>query len=58
MGTILKDAAQLGFNELLVENRRLKTLGHSLVLLYPNFLLEECRQLLQKWEQIPGRQIY
>jgi tRNA(Arg) A34 adenosine deaminase TadA len=57
-GTTVMELAQLGFNELLLENRRLKTQGHSLVELYPNFLLEECRRLLKKWEQLPGRQTY
>jgi tRNA(Arg) A34 adenosine deaminase TadA len=57
-GTTVKDVAQLGFNELLLDNRQMKTLGQSPVVLYPGFLLDECRQLLVKWEKVPGRRIY
>jgi hypothetical protein len=28
------------------------------VAIYPGFLADECRQLLSKWAQIPGRQVY
>lgn len=57
-GTAVRDVAQLGFNELLLENRQMKTLGQSPVVIYSNFLLDECRRLLKRWEQIPGRKIY
>jgi guanine deaminase len=57
-GTTVMELVHLGFNELLLENLQMKTLGQSPVVLYPNFLLEECRRLLERWEQIPGRQTY
>ena len=57
-GTTVMELAQLGFNELLLDNRHMKTLGQSPIVLNPDFLLEECRRLLERWEQIPGRQTY
>lgn len=57
-GTAIAELAQLGFNELQLGNRHLKTQGQSPVEIYPDFLVEECRRLLEKWEQVPGRQTY
>ncbi len=57
-GTAIREVAALGFNELLIGNRQLKDLGGSPVAIYPGFLLEECRELLQQWLQVPGRRLY
>jgi guanine deaminase len=57
-GTTIEEVAQLGFNELTIGSRQVKALGRSPVAIYPGFLAEECRQLLVKWDQIPGHQVY
>jgi tRNA(Arg) A34 adenosine deaminase TadA len=57
-GTAIIEVAQLGFNELTLNNRQMRKLGRSLVAIYPGFLADECRQLLAEWARMPGRQVY
>jgi len=57
-GTTIGEAASLGFNELTICIQDLKTFGNSPLVIYPGFLVDECRQLLRAWEKIPGRQVY
>lgn len=57
-GTGIRDVARLGFNELSVSNRRLKTLGGSPVELTPGFLVDECLKLLSDWAELPERRVY
>jgi guanine deaminase len=57
-GTTIQDVAHLGFNEMTIGSQQIQTLGKSPVAIYPAFLLAECRQLLEIWEQIPGRLVY
>ena len=57
-GTTVADVKALGFNELAISNRRLKTLGGSPVALVPGFLRDECRALLEHWREDPDRRIY
>ena len=57
-GTTIEEVARLGFNEMALESRQMQTLGRSPVVIYPGFLLAECRQLLATREQMPGRQVY
>jgi tRNA(Arg) A34 adenosine deaminase TadA len=57
-GTAIIEVAQLGFNELTLNNRQMRELGRSLVAIYPGFLADECRQLLAEWARMPERQVY
>ncbi len=57
-GTTVADVNALGFNELTITNRRLKTLGRSPVEIVPGLLREECRELLLHWQQLPHRKTY
>jgi guanine deaminase len=57
-GTAIIEVAQLGFNELTLDNRQMRDLGRSPVAIYPGFLADECRQLLAEWARMPGRQVY
>lgn len=57
-GTAIADVAALGFNELTIGNAEMKAAGNSPVVIYPHFLEEECRELLQRWLAIPGRRLY
>jgi guanine deaminase len=57
-GTTIDEVAQLGFNEMSISNKQMQALGRSPVVIYPGFLVEECCELLTRWAQIPGRQIY
>lgn len=57
-GTAIADVAALGFNELTISNEQLKAVGRSPVIIYPGFLVEECRDLLQQWLATPGHRIY
>ena len=57
-GTAIIDAARLGFHELTLSNRQMQELGRSPVAIYPGFLAGECRQLLDDWARMPGRQVY
>jgi guanine deaminase len=57
-GTAIGEAARLGFNELTLGSRQMQELGRSPVVIYPGFLVDECRQLLADWARMPGRQVY
>lgn len=57
-GTTIQEVARLGFNEMSIGSHQMRTLGKSPVVIYPAFLLAECRQLLKIWDQIPGRLVY
>jgi tRNA(Arg) A34 adenosine deaminase TadA len=57
-GTSIADVAALGFNELTISNEQMKTAGRSPIIIYPGFLVEECRALLQQWLATPGHRIY
>ncbi|MGH9320071.1 MAG: nucleoside deaminase [Vicinamibacteria bacterium] len=57
-GTTVKDVKRLGFNELAISNRRLSKLGGSPVEIVPNFLREECLELLEAWRRLPTRKTY
>jgi guanine deaminase len=57
-GTSIGEAARLGFNELSLGNRQMQELGRSPVAIYPGFLADECRELLDAWARIPGHQVY
>lgn len=57
-GTTIRDVKRLGFNELVVSNRRLKTLGESRVQVVPGFMREACLELLEAWSALAGRKTY
>lgn len=57
-GTTIRDVKRLGFNELVVSNRRLKSLGRSGVELVAGFMKEECLQLLDDWNALEERAVY
>jgi guanine deaminase len=57
-GTTIFEVARLGFNEMTIGIQQMQSLGRSPVVIYPDFLLAECRKLLQTWEEIPGRLVY
>jgi tRNA(Arg) A34 adenosine deaminase TadA len=49
-GTTVRDVKRLGFNELVVSNQRLKTLGGARVELVSGFMRDECQKLLDDWK--------
>jgi guanine deaminase len=57
-GTTVRDVSALGFNELTISNRRLKTLGRSPVEIVPGFLREQCQELLDDWRRLPNQRTY
>lgn len=57
-GTTVRDVNALGFNELTISNRRLKTLGRSPVEIVPAFLRGECQDLLDYWRLLPDKKTY
>jgi guanine deaminase len=57
-GTTVSDVKALGFNELTISNRRLKSLGGSPVEIVPGLLREECRELLAHWARLPDKRLY
>jgi guanine deaminase len=57
-GTSVRDVRALGFNELVISNRRLRRLGGSGVQVVPGLLRGECRELLEYWNRLPHRRTY
>jgi tRNA(Arg) A34 adenosine deaminase TadA len=57
-GTTVRDVKRLGFNELVISNQRLKTLGGARVELVSGFMRDECQKLLDDWSALPGKQTY
>lgn len=57
-GTTTKDAKNIGFHELLIDDATLKKLGKSSVELYPGFMYQECRELFDTWKKLSGRKYY
>lgn len=57
-GTTIKDVQQLGFNELTISNHQMRTLGKATLKLYPHFLRQECKHLLEQWKNCEHRQSY
>lgn len=57
-GTTIADAARIGFNEMPISNKRLKTLSRSRVLLAPSFLRDECLSLFQDWASQTHKKLY
>ena len=57
-GTSVRDVKRLGFNELVVSNRRLKSLGGGRVELVSGFMKDACQHLLDDWNVLPGKKTY
>lgn len=57
-GTSINEVAELGFNELSVDTAHLKEHGNSDVNIYSGFMYEECRRILELWEDLPDTQTY
>ena len=57
-GTTVRDVKRLGFNELVVSNRRLKSLGGGRVELVSGFMKDACQHLLDDWHVLPGKKTY
>ena len=57
-GTTVRDVSRLGFNELVVSNRRLKSLGGGRVELVSVFMKDACQRLLDEWSALPGKNTY
>jgi hypothetical protein len=48
----------MGFNELSISVEEIKKEGDSPVNIERGFMIEECRQLLDVWSEIPDREVY
>ena len=57
-GTTTKDAGKLGFNELEITDKRLKSLGKSEVKIVPRFMRMDCLKLFKKFNKLPNKKIY
>lgn len=57
-GTRIHDVQKLGFHELSIPNTKLKRDGKSSVRIQSDLMRKECLELLQTWDQMPGKQIY
>lgn len=57
-GTTTRDAKKAGFNELVIEDSKLKKLGGSKVKLKRSLLLKECRALFEAWAKLPKKKSY
>jgi tRNA(Arg) A34 adenosine deaminase TadA len=57
-GASIADAARAGFNELALDNERIKGLAGLAVELVPGVRAEECRALFERWSRRPGARPY
>lgn len=57
-GTRIADVARLGFRELTISNRRMRSVGGSAIVLVEGFLREECLLLLRDWAARHPRRTY
>ena len=57
-GTNIADVAALGFNELTVSNFQMKELGGSAMEIAPDFLRDECLELLAFWRGLEQSRTY
>lgn len=54
-GTRIADVHRLGFSELTISNEAMKESGGSGVKIMPDFLRDECLELLERWDAGGGR---
>ncbi len=54
-GTNISDVKKLGFNELAIDNFKLKKIGKSKVKISKNFMRKDCLELLEFWKKTGGK---
>jgi len=57
-GTRITDAKKIGFNELSISAKKMKSLGKSRVKIFPKFLIKECRKLFKTWNTLENKKSY
>ncbi|MBV9868981.1 MAG: nucleoside deaminase [Abitibacteriaceae bacterium] len=57
-GTSIADVDALGFNEMSLSNFQMRELGGSPVEIVPDFLRDECLELLNFWSGLESRRTY
>jgi guanine deaminase len=57
-GTGIKEAEEIGFNEMKISNIRLKSLGGAKVKIIKGFMLDECHALFRDWNKLPNKKLY
>lgn len=57
-GTQIKDAQELGFNELCITSAKMKEIGTSPVNIHSGFMEDECKTLLKHWETLSDKKVY
>ncbi len=57
-GTNIADVDKLGFNELTISNFQMKKLGGSALEIVPDFMRDECLELLEFWSNLEGSRTY
>ncbi|MBW3637625.1 MAG: nucleoside deaminase, partial [Armatimonadetes bacterium] len=57
-GTNIADVAALGFYEMELSNFQMRDLGKSPIEIVPDFLRDECLELLRFWESLAHRRTY
>ena len=57
-GTNIADVDKLGFNEMTISNFQMKELGGSSIEIVPDFLRDECLELLEFWSNLENSQTY
>jgi guanine deaminase len=57
-GTNIGDVAKLGFNEMSLSNFQMRELGGSPVEIVPDFMREECLELLEFWSSLENSRTY
>jgi guanine deaminase len=57
-GTSIQDAKRLGFNELRIPCRKMKSHGRSKMAIFSGFMREGCLDLFKDWADLEGRVVY
>jgi len=57
-GTRITDAKKIGFNELSIPAKKMKSFGKSRVKIFPNFLIKECQNLFKAWSALKNKNLY
>lgn len=57
-GTSISDACKVGFNELVISNKKLISLGKLATELVPHFMRSECQALFDAWSLSQHKRLY
>lgn len=57
-GARIEDAKKIGFNELIISNRKMKQLGNSSIEVIGDFLREENIKLFKLWSKQKDKRVY